>query len=573
MLQMAGRAGRRGMDEVGHVVLCRSPYEDASEAHSMMLQPPDPISSRYFVSYGCALKLLRLRPLEECREIVQRSFGTFLASAQERKETNQLQELEEALAKSEELLKLFSSTTVEDYMKLDERRTAEVRSQRYLEEQEAQTTAETIESLLPFVATGCVVKLSEGRSAVLLDDASPSVAAAMNGSPAISTVVLLLADCSLLAVQPRHISLLLPEQSVALDAEAITKAVSSLPPAKAWTPLPDGSLALPKTSIAGGWLGQPSASQAAASVAFAAAASLVPNLQPEPPSAAVLKQAARVDWVESQMEAFELHRHPRREEILAAYRTRQDLLSRRGRIFKRQAREEKAILRKKAQVGSRDTWLEKLLEEASSDRKESVTTWEQFLAVCDVLRQYGALQEWNVTGLGELVSELAGDNELWLALVMIEVAEKDELRPHQLAAVLASTLDERMRPSSYVAYSVSDNVLECLRDLSDRAHDLDELQAQRGLTFTVALDGGICGLVEAWAQGEAWASLMSNTSLDPGDVFRVLRRTVELLRQVSLVPFVSENIQRRASLALRAMDRYPLADNSLMGIEEDATVA
>ena len=38
LLQMAGRAGRRGMDEIGHVVLCRSPFEDAATAHSLLLQ-------------------------------------------------------------------------------------------------------------------------------------------------------------------------------------------------------------------------------------------------------------------------------------------------------------------------------------------------------------------------------------------------------------------------------------------------------------------------------------------------------------------------------------------------------
>lgn len=85
------------------------------------------------------------------------------------------------------------------------------------------------------------------------------------------------------------------------------------------------------------------------------------------------------------------------------------------------------------------------LSEQGLQRRQGV--WEQFLAVGEVLRECGALDGWNATELGELVSELAGDNELWLALVMIEVAEISSLRPHQLAAVLASTLDERMRPS------------------------------------------------------------------------------------------------------------------------------
>lgn len=88
-------------------------------------------------------------------------------------------------------------------------------------------------------------------------------------------------------------------------------------------------------------------------------------------------------------------------------------------------------------------------------------------------------------------------------------------------------------PGSYVAYAASEEVFDCLNVLADRAEALDEIQMRHGLTFPVGLESGTCALVEAWAQGEQWNELMSNTSLDPGDVFRILRRTIELLRQVS----------------------------------------
>ena len=70
------------------------------------------------------------------------------------------------------------------------------------------------------------------------------------------------------------------------------------------------------------------------------------------------------------------------------------------------------------------------------------------------------------------------------------------------------------------------------------------------------------------------AVLLSNTSLDGGDIFRILRRTIELLRAVSAVPYVSRTMRRRAIAALEAMNRQPLADNALMGeLAMDETAA
>ena len=65
---------------------------------------------------------------------------------------------------------------------------------------------------------------------------------------------------------------------------------------------------------------------------------------------------------------------------------------------------------------------------------------------------------------------------------------------------------------------------------------------------------------------------MAGTSLDAGDIFRLLKRTVELLRQVALVPYASGSATERAREALLAMDRYPIADGALMAVagnEED----
>jgi superfamily II RNA helicase len=79
--QMAGRAGRRGMDPVGHVVVLRDPYRPLEEAARLATAPPDPLLSRFTPTYGLVLNLLRHHSLEEAEHLLRRSFGQFQAEA------------------------------------------------------------------------------------------------------------------------------------------------------------------------------------------------------------------------------------------------------------------------------------------------------------------------------------------------------------------------------------------------------------------------------------------------------------------------------------------------------------
>ena len=65
---MAGRAGRRGMDDEGHVVTVETPFEGAKEAGHLALAKPDPLVSQFTPSYGMVLNLLQTHSLEEARD-------------------------------------------------------------------------------------------------------------------------------------------------------------------------------------------------------------------------------------------------------------------------------------------------------------------------------------------------------------------------------------------------------------------------------------------------------------------------------------------------------------------------
>ena len=63
--------------------------------------------------------------------------------------------------------------------------------------------------------------------------------------------------------------------------------------------------------------------------------------------------------------------------------------------------------------------------------------------------------------------------------------------------------------------------------------------------------------MHAWAKGASWNDVIANTSLDEGDVVRILRRTVDLLAQVPYCEVVSEQLRRNARLALQGDQPLP----------------
>jgi superfamily II RNA helicase len=58
--------------------------------------------------------------------------------------------------------------------------------------------------------------------------------------------------------------------------------------------------------------------------------------------------------------------------------------------------------------------------------------------------------------------------------------------------------------------------------------------------------------------GVEWTELCAKTSLDEGDVVRMLRRTVDILSQIPYVPTVSNSLKRNAVRAIQLLDRFPV---------------
>lgn len=76
-LQMAGRAGRRGMDRIGHIVVLKHPFDLFEHLERLLQAPPEPIASAFQLDYASALYLLDRYGTDGMIEVYRRSFATF----------------------------------------------------------------------------------------------------------------------------------------------------------------------------------------------------------------------------------------------------------------------------------------------------------------------------------------------------------------------------------------------------------------------------------------------------------------------------------------------------------------
>ena len=590
LLQMAGRAGRRGFDTVGHCVLLGSPDSKPDQVAQVIRRGPEPVHSQFAMDYGMALNLVDGRTLPEAQALIRKSFlnyqglreeGRAGADARggegvEREEPRVDPRVQKRLDKACGTLQLEQKT-------LD-----------LLLEQAEEVRAEAVFSALTAqVALPCTAGLDFGR-----DSFGRGVASLMPGLVLARlpdggrTFLALGADNRFYLLSAARIAALGPdldEAQLGLGLDAVRRLGLELAAGQGWADLPFGvrvAPAPPRTAgVAAGLPPQrelalvgvdPDTDRAIADsrgrLAEAKAAErralrdVVGGSQAVGNAVDVKNYVAVVTrWLRSRQQTPEgrlvveeaevaAEPGPGGEEAGAALWqcTVTDRLTRdvvRSRRSPRKALAKQDAFRQVLRNLRRSEGFVEKLQELNTHLMALIE------AGCVVPESF------DLTALGRIAAELKGDNELWLALALTSDA-MFTLTPSELAgAVCALVTADSVRVKDVLPASAgSEAVVAAVTSLEPVWTELTGLQRTFRVGRDPVIDVRLAGLAEQWAEGCAWGELLDLCSLEDGDLARLLNRTMDVLNQVRGIEELPRELRGAAREAARACDRQPISD-------------
>jgi superfamily II RNA helicase len=502
-LQMSGRAGRRGKDVLGNVITVQSRFEGAAEAAFLATSQADPLISQFTPTYGMVLNLLQTHTLDEARELVERSFGQFTATSHLQPQLLAIDETTKELQILDDLLAKIKPEDLEEYESQNSQLKLEQAQLKNLQLYFDQVRANQVTRLIPDVEPGALVSLKGKHVSV----ANPLTALLIAKSNVVNRSRLLLClgkDNRWYVVNAQDVAAIHQNWQKYLPGQQLPNVESLESPPE--MPLRVGQVRRGDEESA-------------------EIATLIPHMD-LPISAELVTQLDKIDKLKKALSTHPLWEHGNPGSLLKKYRRR-------------------SIVQQ--EITARQERLQQMLAHH----------WQEFLGLIEVLRQMGGLDDVQPTKLGEIAAAMRGDNELWLALCL-NSGYLDGLEPQDLAATLCALVSEPPRNDSWTNYDPPEDMLKTLSELRNTRRQLFQAQRRQQVALPVWMECEMVGIVQQWALDTTWLELCAGSSLDEGDVVRMLRRTVDLLSQIPHVPHVSETLKTTARQAVLLIDRFPV---------------
>jgi superfamily II RNA helicase len=223
------------------------------------------------------------------------------------------------------------------------------------------------------------------------------------------------------------------------------------------------------------------------------------------------------------------------------------------------------IINKHRRVEERIHKLQRQLKYLNIDyERQHDIYWRSFKHLYLLLKDAGCLVSDDdmvavATPKGVLTSQVRTENELFLTEIITE-GLLDSLTPPQLGGILCSLVNDSNRENLWSKLRASPETWQAVMDIQRIAKRIRKLQEKYAVEVPIIVNPVAVGLVEAWCQGMTWQQLISETNIDEGDLVRMIRRTADLLRQLSRIGEISPELNRKAQQALAMLYRDPVKE-------------
>ena len=188
--------------------------------------------------------------------------------------------------------------------------------------------------------------------------------------------------------------------------------------------------------------------------------------------------------------------------------------------------------------------------------KQKDIYWNKFLSHRAVLEEYGYLQNDYPTEKGKTTSQIRSENELFLAEIIFSgVLEK--LTPSQLAGVICAITTEELRIEiPYIPFS--EPVRKTLNQIRNIKKKMFKIQTRYDIETPLNINPYFSSLIELWAEGAEWETISQQIDMGEGDIVRAFKRTVDVLRQLTVIDNVPEAVVFTAREAIEKILRAPV---------------
>ena len=183
--------------------------------------------------------------------------------------------------------------------------------------------------------------------------------------------------------------------------------------------------------------------------------------------------------------------------------------------------------------------------------------WRKFLNHTYALEKMGYLENNYPNEKGLTIGAIRAENELFLAEIIFS-GVLDTLKVDELASVICAITTEDLRADVYPEIPISKGTRKALNRIKDIRRRVTIIQRDCDIETEMYINSYYSPLIEYWVNGGEWEELIEQVPSGEGDVVRCFKRTIDVLRQLTIIPNVSDELVQNARAAIDAINRSPI---------------